>query len=282
MCRLFGFRSIIQSQVHQSLLDADNALIEQSHKHPDGWGVAYYAAGAPHVIKSEKSALEDHLFTKVSGIVSSETVIAHIRKATEGKLNVLNTHPFQHGNWTFAHNGNIKNFNEFKDEIKVRIAPGLRRYILGDTDSELIFFFLLTHISEKYPLTKSDICSDSLAKQVRKAINELIDIIGPYSEIDNAGPAETYISFIITNGVTMLAHHGGKHLYFSTYKTECPEANSCPSFTVECHHPTKTGYINHLLFTSEPLEGNNVWIQMERGELIGVDWQMKLHRYPRP
>ena len=30
MCRLFGFRSVLQSQVHRSLANADNALAVQS------------------------------------------------------------------------------------------------------------------------------------------------------------------------------------------------------------------------------------------------------------
>ena len=38
MCRLFGFRSVIQSQVHRSLVDADNALGQQSVRHQDGCG----------------------------------------------------------------------------------------------------------------------------------------------------------------------------------------------------------------------------------------------------
>ena len=41
MCRLFGFRSVIPSQVHQSLVGAENALMLQSDRHPDGWGVAW-------------------------------------------------------------------------------------------------------------------------------------------------------------------------------------------------------------------------------------------------
>ena len=40
MCRLFGFRSVIKSQMHRSLVSADNALVRQSEQHPDGWGVA--------------------------------------------------------------------------------------------------------------------------------------------------------------------------------------------------------------------------------------------------
>jgi hypothetical protein len=38
MCRIFGFRSVIQSQVHRSLVSADNALMIQGERHPDGWG----------------------------------------------------------------------------------------------------------------------------------------------------------------------------------------------------------------------------------------------------
>ena len=51
MCRIFGFRSVMQSQVHRSLVSADNAFMRQSERHPDGWGVAYYVAHAPHVVK---------------------------------------------------------------------------------------------------------------------------------------------------------------------------------------------------------------------------------------
>jgi len=56
MCRIFGFRSVMQSQVHRSLVSADNAFMRQSERHPDGWGVAYYLANAPHVIKGASAA----------------------------------------------------------------------------------------------------------------------------------------------------------------------------------------------------------------------------------
>src|SRR5262245_46837922 len=105
MCRLFGFRSVIPSQVHRSLLSADNALGAQSGRHPDGWGVAFYVDGAPQVTRSPTTALTCALFRRVSGVVASETVLAHVRKATQGEPSVLNCHPFQHGRWTFAHNG---------------------------------------------------------------------------------------------------------------------------------------------------------------------------------
>ena len=49
MCRMFGFRSVLDSHVHRSLLGAENALALQAEHHPDGWGVAYYLGGAPHL-----------------------------------------------------------------------------------------------------------------------------------------------------------------------------------------------------------------------------------------
>ena len=117
MCRLFGFRSVIQSQVHRSLVQADNALGQLSTDHPDGWGVAYYVDGAPHVTRSPSAAIDDHIFHRVSGVVASETVIAHVRKATVGGLNVLNCHPFQYGRWVFAHNGEIKKFDDSREAL---------------------------------------------------------------------------------------------------------------------------------------------------------------------
>ena len=59
MCRLFGFRSVIPSQVHRSLLAAENALGVQSNQHRDGWGVAFYVDGSPHVTRSPLTAVGD-------------------------------------------------------------------------------------------------------------------------------------------------------------------------------------------------------------------------------
>ena len=146
MCRLFGFRSVIPSQVHRSLLAAENALGIQSNQHPDGWGVAFYVDGAPHVTRSPTTALGDALFHRLSGVVSSETVLAHVRKATQGNLSVLNCHPFQHGRWVFAHNGDVPTFAQHRETLINEVSPRLRRYILGETDSEVVFFMILTQL----------------------------------------------------------------------------------------------------------------------------------------
>ena len=276
MCRIFSFRSVIKSQVHKSLVGTDNALAIQSTKHPDGWGVAYYVRGVPHLIKSAEPAINDNIFRKVSGVVSSETVVAHIRKATMGVNNILNVHPFQFGQWVFVHNGNIKNFPQYRPRLLAMVSPELRRFILGSTDSEVIFYLVLTQLQKSIPLVVSNPSIEIVSECVKKSVGMILDIVGPCTMEEQGTPEDTYLTFVLTNGTTMLAHHGGKHLYYTTYKNRCVDRDTCPCFSVECENPTSTGYINHLIFSSEQLVGDNIWLPMNYGQIIGVDQAMKL------
>lgn len=274
MCRLFGFRSVIPSQVHQSLVSAENALVVQSEEHPDGWGVGYYVASAPHVIKSAAGAVTDSLFKRVSGIVSSETVVAHVRKATHGNLSLINSHPFQYGSWIFAHNGNIPDFEEHREGLMARIPPVLRRFILGDTDSEVIFYLLLGNLARRFDLHRQGYPIDDLFGAISDTLEEIFKTtkLDPFDE-DN----DCYLSFLVTNGQTMAAHQGGKELLVSTYKNYCPERDTCPSYAPECEAATKSGFVSHLLVSSEMLQGENVWEEMKESQLVGVDWRMRYY-----
>ncbi|MFK7991577.1 MAG: class II glutamine amidotransferase [Sandaracinaceae bacterium] len=273
MCRLFGFRSVIKSQVHRSLVAADNALGRQSVQHPDGWGVAYYVDGAPHVTKSPSHALGDALFHRVSGVASSETVLAHVRKATQGPDTVLNCHPFQYGRWVFAHNGDIPRFHKsFRRGLVAEVAPHLRPYILGETDSEVIFFVFLTHLEQLGRLDKPHVVDE-----VIDALETTVALVSAHCQ-PLADDEPIFLTTLVTDGTTMVAHQGGKELYWSTHKTRCGDRDVCPSLSPECEAPSESGYVNHLIFTSEPLQGENVWNEMEAGELIGVDWRMKVRR----
>ncbi len=270
MCRLFGFRSVIPSQVHSSLVAADNALSVQSNKHPDGWGVAYYVDGAPHLTRSPTIALNDALFHRLSGVVASETVVAHVRQATRGTNNVLNCHPFQHGRWVGAHNGDITNLDEKRDELLSEIAPRLRRYVLGETDSELIFFQFMSRLAEYGPLGRTHSVADMAAAlgATMRRVREICD-----TEAEKA-----LLTFLITDGQCLIATQGGKPLFLSTYKKKCPEHDVCASFSPECEAPTKTGFVNHFIVSSERLQGENVWEELSEGEVVAVDHRMQVFR----
>jgi len=260
-------------------MSAENSLVHQSNIHPDGWGVAYYMAGAPHIIKSDISAFKDSLFSKVSGIVSSQTVIAHIRKATEGEVNILNTHPFQFGRWVFAHNGHVRNFNINRPKLLKLIDGELSRFILGTTDSEILFFIILSFIKRTNSL-ESEVSYSVIKDSVSEAIQEICKIIGPFCASDVCGEeakSENFLSFLITDGKMMLAHQGGKPLYYSTYKKRCPERDTCKSFATACESMANEDEgVMHFLISSEPLQGHNVWNLIPPTHIIGVDKNLKL------
>ncbi len=277
MCRLFGFRSVIPSQVHRSLVAAENALAVQSERHPDGWGVAFYVDGAPHLMKSATGALDDAIFRRVSGVVASETVLAHIRKATQGNLTVLNSHPFQHGRWVFAHNGDIPEFARCRGRLLDAIAPRLRRFILGETDSEHVFFLFLTELAKYGELGGPQIGLD----EVMKALSETVVAVRELCDGPDA-PSPALLSLLVTNGQCMAAHQGGKELYWSTWKRRCPDRDVCPSLGASCEAASTTGFVNHFLVASEPLLGDNVWNPLREGEMAGVDFRMRFMRRDGP
>jgi glutamine amidotransferase len=266
MCRLFGFRSVIPSKVHRSLLAAENALGTQSNQHPDGWGVAFYVDGAPHVTRSPQTALGDQLFHRLSGVVSSQTVLAHVRKATRGDKTVLNCHPFQYGRWVFAHNGDIPDFDRHRVALMAEVSPELTRFVLGETDSEVLFFMLLSELAGQRALAENRSASE-LASALRKMDRKVRSIC---DTPDN--PAS--LTVVVTNGEAMAAAHGGKDLFLSTYKTRCSDRLHCRSLSPECEAPTTTGKVNHCIISSEPLQGENVWLPLKQGDVVSVDARM--------
>jgi len=270
MCRLFGFRSVIPSQVHRSLLAAENALGVQSNQHPDGWGVAFYVDGSPHVTRSPTTALGDALFHRLSGVVSSETVLAHVRKATQGGGTIFNCHPFQYGRWVFAHNGDIPNFEAKREALLSAVAPRFRRFILGETDSEVLFFVFLTALERLGPLSEGH---DIVA--INCALKDAIDRARALCDTDGT---RALLTVVATNGECLVAAQGGKELYFSTYKTRCSDRGTCRSLSSVCEAPSLNGRVNHFIVSSEPLQGENVWEALAAGEVIGVDARMFVRR----
>jgi glutamine amidotransferase len=272
MCRLFGFRSVIPSQVHRSLLAAENALGVQSNQHPDGWGVAFYIDGAPHVTRSPSTALGDALFHRLSGVVSSETVLAHVRKATQGDKTVFNCHPFQHGRWVFAHNGDIPRFEDLRSALLELVDQRLRRFVMGDTDSEVVFFVFLSELARAAGAGQRPELPHAMSalRSTVKRVRELCD--------GRPGVDAALLTLMATDGENLVATHGGKELYFSTYKTRCSDRAQCPSLSAACEAPSESGIVNHFIVSSEPLQGENVWLPLEAGDIVGVDRRMQISK----
>ncbi len=280
MCRLYGFRSAIDSAVHHSLVDAENAISRQSSKHQDGWGVAFYVDRFPHVIRNDAQALCDTLFREVSAVVSTRTLVAHIRQATAGSVRVLNCHPFQHGAWTFAHNGQICGFAhpEVRKRVEQCIDPRFRRFVLGDTDSERFFYVVLSHLARQVDdIQHPGVSVAHVEVALREAVQAIVDAAAP-DDVDKERP--TRLNLLMTNGHVLVGYRRGVDLFFSTHKTVCPERETCWAYDARrCESDAHDGIVQHLLVSSEVIsKGTNVWKPLLDDEFVAVDHGMNLVR----
>ena len=131
-------------------------------------------------------------------------------------------------------------------------------------------------MAQRCDLAQAGYSLEDLTAAARATVEEVVSVAGDLCLEDGGPPTSNFLSFVITNGTTMLAHQGGKVLYYSTYKRMCPDRDQCPSFGTACEAPTEQGFVNHLLISSEPLQGDNVWQAMKPFEVVGVDWRMQI------
>ena len=128
-----------------------------------------------------------------------------------------------------------------------------------------------------FSLSESDVPSAALHKAVARAITKITDIVGAY-ELKDTDPSLTYLTFLLSNGQSFLAHHGGQPLWYSTFKSRCSERDTCSSFSEVCEAASKTGLVNHLIFSSEPITGENIWHEMSAGDFVLIGSDMMLQK----
>ncbi len=161
--------------------------------HRDGWGIAFFEGPGCRVFLD----VEPSAHSPVAGLVHnypirSQNVIAHIRKATQGRIALENTHPFQRElwgrYWIFAHNGNLKDFAPTSDGS---FTP------VGDTDSERAFCHILQVLRGRF--------GDGMPPRdaLFAALAELAAGIARHGEFN----------FLLSSGDCLFAHCGSKLCY---------------------------------------------------------------------
>ena len=88
------------------------------------------------VRKQPMAAWEDSEFATEAHELTGTTFIAHVRYATTGGLDVVNTHPFLQDGRLFAHNGVVEGL----DALDARLHDlGTADLVAGQSDSERVF-----------------------------------------------------------------------------------------------------------------------------------------------
>jgi predicted glutamine amidotransferase len=129
------------AQSNQS--DKPNTTCGQSK---DGFGLAWVNPDTNRfeIYTQPFSYDKDENIENVIKILPKKMVMGHIREKSYGNRSLENTHPFLHDNQIFMHNGNIDDFEKHAKFIKSYIARKFHHSIKGETDSEVLFYLLLS------------------------------------------------------------------------------------------------------------------------------------------
>ncbi|CAM9416334.1 unnamed protein product [Discosporangium mesarthrocarpum] len=131
----------------------------RTDKHVDGWGVAFFEGrGCRCFIDLTPSAHSPIASLICTYPIKTQTVIAHVRLATQGRAHLQNVHPFTRElwgrYWVFAHNGDVPHgaWVGRKGSCGAALYTKGERYTpVGDTDSEAAFCYFLNHLLKAYP-----------------------------------------------------------------------------------------------------------------------------------
>lgn len=139
-------------------------LPELGERHEDGWGVGGYLGNwTVHFGRSARGAEKERgdflVSCEKARTAGSPIVIAHLRKASAGELNVENAHPFIDREWMFCHNGTVYN----PDRLRVSGRP-----CAGTTDSEILFKFLVSRLEGRRARDYRETLKEAVAEIKRR------------------------------------------------------------------------------------------------------------------
>ena len=255
MCRLVGIVSSEPTDFKIVLREAPRSMAALSREHRDGWGIAIFDDGPRgwRVEKGVACASDDARFHELAVGSRGELLVAHIRQKTVGETSLVNSHPFQRGRWVFAHNGTVKDVAW----LQARASSKRLGEVRGETDSELLFAWLLTRLDEAGLAEQpaSEATDRALGQAAREAR-------------EHAGFGA--FNFLLSDGKTTYAHRFGRTMYL----LELGPADAVRMRRI-AHDGTvlETPWSAHrqAVFIASERMTDEPWQHVEDGALIRID-----------
>lgn len=215
-------------------------------RHADGFGIGFFENKGVRLFHDDKASAHSPVADLVKAYrIQSENVVAHIRKATQGKAGLANTHPFIREMWgeywLFAHNGNLQHFYP---EVGDYYRP------VGTTDSERAFCFILEQLRKRFAYKPE--------KEV--FFTALADLV---AQVRSHG----LFNFVLSNG-DMLVAHSSSLLHYIVRKAPFGEARLVDDDVSVDFSAVTTPHDRVAVITTLPLTDNEHWEQMAVNELL--------------
>jgi predicted glutamine amidotransferase len=198
MCRLLGIAASEPTEFRIVLSESPRSLAALSKQHPDGWGLAVFDGRLDRwqVDKGLCCACDDERFRTLAVGSRGELLVSHVRQKTVGETTLANTHPFQRGRWVFAHNGTIKDIHW----LKARASSERLGEIVGETDSEILFAWLLTE------LDAAGVTGEATSAATDRAL-----FLAARAAREHTGFGA--FNFLLSDGSTTYAHRFGRSMF---------------------------------------------------------------------
>ncbi len=218
----------------------------RTDSHKDGWGIAFFeGAGVRHFVDYQ-AAIESPVAELIKRFpIKSKNVIAHIRKATQGRIALENCHPFVRElwgrYWVFAHNGDLK---DFTPALTGPFQP------VGTTDSERAFCYVLQQLRQRF----GDVLP--ALPELTAALRELTADIAAYGTFN----------MLLSDGSALFAHCSTSLHYIVRQHPFAEAVLSDEDVSVDFSEVT-TPQDRVAVIVTEPLTTNETWTPFKSGEL---------------
>ena len=241
MCQLLGMNCNTPTDIMFSF----TGFATRAEEHKDGFGVAFFEGRGARCFVDAQSARHSPLADMVRGYpIKSDNVIAHIRKATQGRVALENCHPFTRElwgrYWVFAHNGDLK---AFQPRLHGAFRP------VGDTDSERAFCWLLQELNKAHASVPS-------IAELTRTLAELVPAIAAHGSFN----------FMLSNGQALWAHCSTRLYYLVRQHPFRSAALQDDDLRVDfAEHTTPSDRV--AVIVTEPLTRDEPWIALPPGAL---------------
>ena len=206
MCRYYALRANRPTRVEWHLVGAPNSLLVQSRRdlsgfeHADGWGIAAYDGARPAGAAARVGAHDGHFFCAAAERVEATTVLAHVRRATVGRVGLANTHPFVHGRFALVHNGTVPYFASIRPRLLDAMTAEHRAAIQGGTDSEHLLHLVLSIHAQ---------LGGSLFASLEAALRRVLTLCREIGQEPHLG-----LNVLLTDGERMVGSRWRRTLHF--------------------------------------------------------------------
>ena len=262
MCRYYGLRATLPTRVDWHLVQAPNSLLVQSRRdlsgfeHADGWGIAAYDGDDVRVQRRASAAHDGHYFCAAATRVEATTVLAHVRRATVGRVGLVNTHPFVYGPFSLVHNGTVPYFADIRPRLLEAMTTEHRAAIQGGTDSEhLLHLILATHAR----------IGGSLFASLEVALRQVIALCREIGQEPHLG-----LNVLLTDGMRMVGSRWRRTLHFFEQHGAGPSLGEQAAVATD---------YRALIIASEPIDGTD-WPEIPERSVFEVTPDLRLQIAP--